>query len=67
MELHSVTVIRKKDYNTVPVIDNTNAAIADSFKNKYATLYVSASSTSNSMKALHERILFKIASHAIHV
>ena len=59
----SVAVIREKNYNTVPVIDNTrgDAAIADRFKDKYATLYNSVSS-SNSMKALQERIRDKIAS-----
>ena len=60
----SFVVICKKNYNTVPVIDNTrsDAAIADLFKDKYATLYNSVSSFSNSMKALHERIRSKIAS-----
>ena len=60
----SVAVIRKKNYNTVPIIDNTrgDAAIADLFKDKYATLYNSVSSSSNSMKALHERIQVKITS-----
>ena len=60
----SVAVICKKNYNTVPVIDNTrgDAAIAEHFKDKNATLYNSASSSSNSMKALHERIRGKIAS-----
>ena len=36
--------------------------IADLFKDKYATLYNSVSSSSNSMKALHERIRVKITS-----
>ena len=60
----SIAVIRKKNYNTVPVIDNTrgDVAIAELFKDKYATLYNSVSSSSNSMKALHERIRGKIAS-----
>ena len=36
-----VAVIRKQNYNTVPIINNTrgDAAIADLFKDKYATLY----------------------------
>ena len=60
----SVAVIRKKNYNTVPIINNTrsDAAIADLFKDKYATLYNSVSSYSNSMQAQHERIRSKIAS-----
>ena len=60
----SAAVIRKKNYNTVPIIDNTrsDATIADLFKDKYATLYNSVSSSSNSMKALHERIQVKITS-----
>ena len=60
----SVAVIRKENYNTVLVIDNTRgeAAIADLFKDKYATLYNSVSSSSNSMKVLHERIRGKFAS-----
>ena len=37
-------------------------AIAELFKDKYPTLYNSVSSSSNSMKALHERIRGKIAS-----
>ena len=65
----SVAVIRKKNYNTVPVIDNTrgDAAIADLFKDKYVTLYNSVSSSSNSMKALHERIVVKLPVNAIHI
>ena len=45
-------------------MDNTrgDVAIAELFKDKYATLYNSVSSSSNSMKALHERIRGKIAS-----
>ena len=60
----SIAVIRKQNYNTVPVIDNTrgDVAIAELFKDKYATLYNSVSSSSNSMKALHERIRDKIVS-----
>ena len=60
----SVVVIRKKNYNTVLAIDNIrgNAAIAELFKDKYATLYISVSYSSISMKALHERIRGKIAS-----
>ena len=60
----SVAAIRKKNYNTVPIIDNTrgDAAIADLFKDKYATLYNSVASSSNSMKALHERMRVKITS-----
>ena len=60
----SVAIIRKKNYNTVPIIDITrgDAAIADLFKDKYVTLYNSVSSSSNSMKALHERIRVKITS-----
>ena len=60
----SIVVIRKKNYNTVPVIDNTrgDVAIAELFKDKYATLYISVSSSSNSLKALHERIHGKISS-----
>ena len=59
-----VAVIRKKNYNTVPIIANTrdDAAIADLFKDKYATLYNSVSSSRHSMKALHERIRVKITS-----
>ena len=54
----AVAVIRKKNYNNVPIIDNTrgDVAIADLFKDKYATLFNSVSSSSNSMKAPHERI-----------
>ena len=64
----SVAVIREKNYNTVPVIDNTrgDAAIADRFKDKYATLYNSVSSSSNSMKALYKRIRVKLPVSAIH-
>ena len=60
----SVSVIRKKNYNTVLIIDNTQGddAIADLFKVKHATLYNNVSSSSNSMKALHERIRVKITS-----
>ena len=49
------SVIHMKNYNTIPVFDNTrgDAAIADRFKDKYDTLYNSVSSSSNSMKALH--------------
>ena len=63
----SVAVIRKKNYNTVPVIDNTrsNAAIADLFKDNYATLSNSVSFFSNSMQALHERIRGKIACQCV--
>ena len=51
-------IIRKKNFNTVPVIDGTqgDAAIADLFKDKYSILYNSVSSSSDSMDALHERI-----------
>ena len=60
----SFAIIRNKSYNTVSIIDNTlgDAAIVDIFKDKYATLYNSVSSSSNSMKALHERIRVKITS-----
>ena len=53
-------IIRKKNFNTVPVIDGTqgDAAIADLFKDEYSILYnsVSSSTCSDSMDALHERI-----------
>ena len=49
-------------------IDNTrgDVAIDELFKDKYATLYNSVSSSSNSMKALHERIRVKLPVSAIH-
>ena len=51
-------IIRKKNFNTVPIIAGTqgDAAIADLFKDKYSILYNSVSSSSDSMDALHERI-----------
>ena len=51
-------IIRKKNFNTVSVIDGTqgDAAIADLFKDNYSILYNSVSSSSDSMDALHERI-----------
>ena len=51
-------IIRKKNFNTVPVIDGTqgDAAIADLFKDKYSILYNSVPSSSDSMDALLERI-----------
>ena len=50
-------IIRKKNFNIVPVIDGTqgDAAIADLFKDKYSILYNSVSSSSDSIDALHER------------
>ena len=44
------------------IITRGDTAIADRFKVQYATLYNSVSSSSNSMKALHERIRGKITS-----
>ena len=54
-----VSVIRKKNYNTVPVIDNTrgDAAIAYLFDDIYVTLYNNVFSSSNTMKPLHDRIV----------
>ena len=51
-------IIRKKNFNTVPVIDGTqgDAAIADLFKDKYPILYNSVPSSSEAMDYLHERI-----------
>ena len=52
-------IIRKKNFNTVPVIDGTqgDAAIADLFlRDKYSILCNSVSSSSDSTDALHERI-----------
>ena len=51
-------IIRKKNFNTVPVIDGTqgDAAIADLFKDKYSILYNSVPSSSEAMDYLHERI-----------
>ena len=50
-------IIRKKNFNTVPIIDGTqgDAAIADLFKDEYSILYnsVSSSTCSDSMDALH--------------
>ena len=51
-------IIRKENFNTVPVIDGTqgDAAIADLFKDKYSILYNSVPSSSEAMDYLHERI-----------
>ena len=51
-------IIRKKNFNTVPVINGTqgDAAIADLFKDKYSILYNSVPSSSEAMDYLHERI-----------
>ena len=51
-------IIRKKNFNTILVIDGTqgDAAIADLFKDKYSILYNSVPSSSESIDALHERI-----------
>ena len=50
-------IIRKKNFNTVPVIDGTqgDAANADLFKDKYSILYNSVPSSSEAMDYLHER------------
>ena len=54
----NVESIRKKNFKIVPVIDGTqsDAAIADLFKDKYSILYHSVSSFSDSMDPSHERI-----------
>ena len=51
-------IMRKKNFNTVSVIDGTqgDAAIADLFKDTYSILCNSVSSSSDSMDALHEKI-----------
>ena len=52
-------IIRKKNFNTVTVIDGTqgDAATADLFKDEYSILYNSLFKfISDSMDALHERI-----------
>ena len=53
----NVENIRKKNFNTVPVIDGTqgDAAIADLFKDKYSISYNSVPSSSEAMDYLHER------------
>ena len=55
-------IIRKKNFNTVPVIDGTqgDAAIADLFKDKYSILYNSVPSSSEAIDYLHERICHAI-------
>ena len=55
-------IIRKKYFNTVPVIDGTqgDAAIADLFKEKYSLLYNSIPSSSEAMDYLLEIICHAI-------
>ena len=52
-KLQNAEIIRKKNFNTVPVIDGTQG---DLFKDKCSILYNSIPSSSDSMDALHERI-----------